>query len=1628
MKNKHFIILLFLFASLGCYAQKKTILTDVIKTTTEFWLNGQKVTLIMTDTALIGATHNAIPTAKAVKDFVLNNSGGGGGGGGGGDDWGDQVVSTGANLTGDGTPGDPLDWAGASVTGPITGSGTALSPLNILNSSINATHIATGGVDLSTADVTGVNPVSKGGSGASTLTGYLKGNGTSPFTASALIPEADIQNDNILARISGNETISGAWTFIGNTVFRDNNFSITDDGDNSKIAKFQASGIATGTTRTYTLPNANGTLALTSDAAGGDLSGTLSNLQLGAGVVGSTELADNAVTNAKLADNAVNTAELADDAVTMAKIAQAGASSGQVIKWNGTDWAPAADAAGGGGANWGDIGGTLSAQTDLQTALDGKVDENTPITGSTKTKVTYDSKGLVTSGADATTSDIAEGSNLYYQDERVDDRVNALVIAGNGLQKTYNDGANTYELAVTAAVLTTASTAGGDLSGTLSNLQLGAGVVGSTELADNSVTNAKLGDNAVNTAELADDAVTMAKIAQAGASSGQVIKWNGTDWAPAADAAGGGGANWGDIGGTLSAQTDLQTALDGKVDENTPITGATKTKVSYDSKGLVTSGADATTSDIAEGSNLYYNDERVDDRVNALIVPGTGIQKTYNDVANSYELAVSADVLTTSSASGGDLSGPLSNLQIGANTVTATELANGAVDLSTADVTGVNPVSKGGSGASTLNGYLKGNGTSPFTAAATIPETDIADGTLLARVGSAETISGNWTYTGTGNRFRDNAFTLSDNGDNTKLATFEASSISTATTRTYTLPNVNGTLALTSDAAGGDLSGTLSNLQLGAGVVGSTELADNAVTNAKLADNAVNTAELADDAVTMAKIAQAGASSGQVIKWNGTDWAPAADAAGGGGANWGDIGGTLSAQTDLQTALDGKVDENTPITGATKTKVTYDAKGLVTSGADATTSDIGEGSNLYYLDERVDDRVNALIVPGTGIQKTYDDVANSYELAVTTAVLTTASTSGGDLSGPLSNLQIGANTVTATELANGAVDLSTADVTGVNPVSKGGSGASTLTGYLKGNGTSAFTGSSTIPETDIADGTIIARVGSAETISGNWTHTGTGNRFRDNAFTLSDNTDNTKLATFEASAISTATTRTYTLPNVNGTLALTSEIINDHGSMSGLGDDDHTQYALLLGRGTSQTLNGGTTSGGGLILNSTTNATKGSILLNPSGGDVHVGGGTAASTFFIYEPSGAGGNKIGLKAPATFGADYNLTLPTTDGDPDQVLKSDGSGGLSFATDNNGLLGGDGTFQAGTTNGVLPASAVIRFDFAGGNAGLEVNDGSSSSFLRSKNLQHYFTASNSAASLTGFNAGFSIYSAVSALSSQAQMTYNNVNTFGVSASGFTCTSTEEMFFPPIMNSTQEGAITPLANGGILYNNTTNKFRFRENGAWVELGGGGGGTWGSITGTLSDQTDLDDALADKQDFDAKINGFAFMDGTQGLIIDQGGGSYVKRTINGTTNKILINNGNGVSSNPTIDVGTDIVQLSSTQTLTNKEVVNRVTSTASSSTPTPNESTDDVYIVTALAVNATFGNPGTGLNGQTLLIRVKDNGTSRTLAWNAAYRFSTEIPAPAATVAGSTMYLAFLFNAEDNKWDCCGITKGF
>lgn len=134
-------------------------------------------------------------------------------------------------------------------------------------------------------------------------------------------------------------------------------------------------------------------------------------------------------------------------------------------------------------------------------------------------------------------------------------------------------------------------------------------------------------------------------------------------------------------------------------------------------------------------------------------------------------------------------------------------------------------------------------------------------------------------------------------------------------------------------------------------------------------------------------------------------------------------------------------------------------------------------------------------------------------------------------------------------------------------------------------------------------------------------------------------------------------------------------------------------------------------------------------------------------------------------------------------------------------------------------------------------------------------------------------------------------------------------------------------------------------------------------------------------------------------------------------------------GTATSAILGVDSTVVITTGTQTLTNKRVTKRVGSVTDSATPTPNADTDDLYIITALTQTATFGAPtGTPAQGQQLMIRVKDNGTARTLAWNAAYRASADLSLPTLTVVNKTLYLGFIYNSTDTKWDLISVLGNF
>jgi hypothetical protein len=99
--------------------------------------------------------------------------------------------------------------------------------------------------------------------------------------------------------------------------------------------------------------------------------------------------------------------------------------------------------------------------------------------------------------------------------------------------------------------------------------------------------------------------------------------------------------------------------------------------------------------------------------------------------------------------------------------------------------------------------------------------------------------------------------------------------------------------------------------------------------------------------------------------------------------------------------------------------------------------------------------------------------------------------------------------------------------------------------------------------------------------------------------------------------------------------------------------------------------------------------------------------------------------------------------------------------------------------------------------------------------------------------------------------------------------------------------------------------------------------------------------------------------------------------------------------------------------------------IQSVSSAATVTPTFSDDQVEI-TAQATGLTLANPtGSPQAGFGISIRIKDNGTARTIAYGAQYR-GIGVTLPTTTVANKTLYLGMIWNAADSKWDVVSVAQ--
>ena len=536
------------------------------------------------------------------------------------------------------------------------------------------------------------------------------------------------------------------------------------------------------------------------------------------------------------------------------------------------------------------------------------------------------------------------------------------------------------------------------------------------------------------------------------------------------------------------------------------------------------------------------------------------------------------------------LAGGVSTFSAGTTGLTPSTATGGAITLG-----GVLVVTNGGTGASTLNGYVKGSGTAAMTASATIPNTDVSGlGTMSTQNASSVAITGG-TATGvaiTGSTVNNTTIgsTTAAAGTFTSVA-MTSGTITTAPTNSIDIVNkeyadsiasginfhaacnLASTAALPSCTYNNGASGVGATLTATANGALTVDSVLTVVNNRVLVKNQASGAQNGIYVVT-----QVGTAGTPFILTRATDYDTS-----GSGTNEIDQGdyvlvlaGTVNANTSWvqQTALPIIVGTtalvwaqfgapitysagtgltlagttfsitNTAVTAATYgsasqvpvlavnsqgqlTSVTNTsiaiAAGAVSGLAASATTDTTNATNITsgtLATGRISGSYTGITGVGTLTAGTWNGTAIGVGYGGTglTATPTNGQLAIGNGSGyTLANLTAGTNvsisntsggiTISATPSAGGtvtSVDMTVPSFLSVSgnpitvsgtlavtysgtplPVANGGTGATTLAGYLFGNGTSAVTASTTIPNTAITGlGTMSTQNASAVAITG----------------------------------------------------------------------------------------------------------------------------------------------------------------------------------------------------------------------------------------------------------------------------------------------------------------------------------------------------------------------------------------------------------------------------------------------------------------------------------------------------------------------------------------------------------------
>lgn len=451
-----------------------------------------------------------------------------------------------------------------------------------------------------------------------------------------------------------------------------------------------------------------------------------------------------------------------------------------------------------------------------------------------------------------------------------------------------------------------------------------------------------------NTFTLSGSPASSANLSTVAPTTGQALVWNGTAWIAASIT--------GDVTGTNSA-----TVVSGIKGQPLPATlPATTNALVYTGTGwafqpISASGEANTASNVGTaGVGVFKQKSGLDLEFNKVNAASNRISVSLDATNSEIDIDVNQANLSIASSQVTGL-GALAAL----SAVTSAQITDGTitnVDVSSSAAIDVNKLAPGTNGqVLTVTGGVPVWSTPAGAGTVTSVETGTGlTGGPITGTGTISIAPGGVTATELANnavnsaKIQDATITGADIAATTittdKLAASGASANQVlqwngASWVPVTLPS-SGTV--TSVETGTGLTGgpitETGTISIAAGGVGATEIANNAVTGLKVANNAITSAKIQDATITGAdiaaatitadKLAQSGATTNQVLHWDGTNWTPATPTSGtvtSVAAGTGLTGGTITTTGTIGIAAGGVTATELANNAVTNTKIADNA-------------------------------------------------------------------------------------------------------------------------------------------------------------------------------------------------------------------------------------------------------------------------------------------------------------------------------------------------------------------------------------------------------------------------------------------------------------------------------------------------------------------------------------------------------------------------------------------------------------------------------------------------------------------------------------------------------------------------------